>query len=137
MDIPHSQRRQRPPYQRERHADPAVQIHLGGAVIPEQNAQQPLIEEVDDVLHRRGRQAAVQCQTPECAGHVRRQMQHRQHGKAVHRTQRQQQKAFPHLMGRTARRRIQLLQYIPSEAVQQKQPEPIETHTISSACDFS
>ena len=123
VDIAGGHGRQRPPDQGKGQAHPAVQVHFGGGVVPEHDSQQPVAAEVDGVLHGGGGKPAIEGQVPEGVRHIRRQSQHRQHGKAVHRTYRQQQIPLADGVAGTGDKGIDLLQQIAKKAVGQKAPE--------------
>ena len=116
-------RRQQSPGQGEGQAHPPPEIAREAGVVPEPHAQQPVVEQVDAVLRRRGGQAAPQGPGPEAACEGRGQGQHRQGPQAVHRADGQQKGALAHrpLAGDGV---VGALQQIAEEAVCPECPEP-------------
>ena len=114
---------QQPPGQGEGQADPALKIARQAAVVPEPHPQQPVVQEMHPVLHRRGGEAAPQGQGPEPVRQGRGQGQHRQGPQPVHRAQGQQQKALSGRLGRPGGGGVAPLQQIAEKAVGPERPE--------------
>ena len=125
LHLPEGEGRQRTPYHRKGHADPAVQVHVGAGIVPEHDPQQPVIEKMHGIFHGGGREAAVKGQAEEAPGQVGGQVQHRQHGQTVHRAQGQQEKALAHLMPGPGDSGEDFFQQISQKAIQTKQPQPV------------
>ena len=96
---------------------------LHGGIVPELHAQDLIVKKVDRILRSGANQAAQKCQR-EKAHLLWRCRQKDGHGQSVNWAQRQQQKAFAHLLGSVGELGVQLLQAIAREAVEEEVNKP-------------